>query len=178
MLALAGGASMMLLWLKLGGLIGWRSFAGAEFDWSYLIAAAIMGAFLAVAVQLLWSVAGAAVSRASMDEGGARRLRLVWGLAALPHVAALVLLLPLDVVIVGHRSFTTERLTDPVDTTWAAVSISLSIALTVWSFYLLVRGVASVGGTTLPRAAATLAPAVVCAVLIVAALAVAAEVAR
>ena len=76
-------------------------------------------------------------------------LRLVWGAGAFPQVFALLLLLPLDLLIVGTDTFTSERLDDPLATGWAAFSIAMAVSLTVWSVYLFVRGVERAGSISI-----------------------------
>lgn len=144
----------MLLWLKIGALAGLREVARVEFRWSYLVVAAVAGALLALIAQLVWGYAGAAIVRALGGSVPARNLRIVWGASAFPQVFALVLLLPLDLLIVGPDTFTSERLTDPLATGWAAVSIALAMSLTVWSGYIFVRGIERAGSVTIPRAVA------------------------
>lgn len=126
----------MILWLKVGSLIGARSVAQSDFRWSFLIAVAIGAAALALAAQALWGVLGS-----RLLDTPARALRLVWGASAFPQVGALAFLLPLDLLIVGPATFTSTRLDDPVATGWAALSIALSISLAIWSLFLFFRGV-------------------------------------
>ena len=140
-LSALGGVSLMVFWLKAGSLLGVRQVAGDEFQWSYLIAAALGGALLSMAAQLLWGWWGSLVTRAMGSVAPARELRVVWGASAFPQVIALVLLIPLDLLIVGPATFTSERIEDPLSTGWAALSIALSASLAVWSAFIFVRGV-------------------------------------
>lgn len=150
----------MFLWLKIGGIAGLRDVARVEFRWSYLVVAAVAGALLALVAQLVWGYVGAATMRALGGLVPARHLRIVWGASALPQVFALVLLLPLDLLIVGPDTFTSERLTDPLATGWAALSIALAVSLTLWSGYIFVRGVERAGSTSVARAVAVVLTAV------------------
>jgi hypothetical protein len=174
-LAALGGSSFMLLWLKIGALAGLREVARVEFRWSYLVVAAVAGALLALSAQLVWSHIGAATVRGLGGEVPARHLRIVWGASAFPQVFALVLLLPLDLLIVGPDTFTSERLTDPLATGWAAISIALAVSLTVWSGYIFVRGIERAGSIPIPRAVVAAVSAVVVLAAVVAASAVAAS---
>jgi len=140
-LAALGGSSLMLLWLKLGSLLGYRDVARVEFRWSYLIVAAVAGALLALFAQSLWGYVGAGAARAVDAQPPPRELRVVWGASAFPQIIGLVLLLPLDLLIVGSDTFTSERLSDPLATGWAALSIAFSLSLAVWSLFIFVRGV-------------------------------------
>jgi hypothetical protein len=76
----------------------------------------------------------------------ARDLRLVWGAAAFPQMFALAVLLPSDVLVVGPEAFTTARLTDPVSSAWASLSIAVGVALALWSWGLLAKGVEVAAG--------------------------------
>ena len=138
-LAAAGGAGWMLLWLKLGGLLSLRDAPGGSFKLVYLALALALGAILGLGGQALWSrlAAGAAgVDKDSLP----RDLRIAWGVAALPQVVGVVVLLPLDLAIAGRAAFATDPLGDSVSTAWAAFSIALSAALAAWNVYLLARG--------------------------------------
>ena len=147
-----GGAALILLWLKLGSLLGVRDVAAVEFRWSYLAFAAIAGALLALIAQLMWGAIGSFALR-FLDEGpSARDLRVVWGASAFPQIVGLVLLLPLDLLIVGTDTFTSERLNDPLATGWAALSIAFSFSLAVWSLFIFARGVEVAASVSLPKA--------------------------
>jgi hypothetical protein len=144
----------MLLWLKLGSLLGLRDVARVEFQWSYLIVAAVAGAMLGLVVQLIWGYVGAAAARLFGGEGTARDLRVVWGASDFPQVIGLAVLLPLDLLIVGSDTFTSERLSDPLATGWAAISIALSLSLAVWTLFIFVRGMEVATSVSLIKAIA------------------------
>lgn len=151
-LAALGGSSLMLLWLKLGSLLGFRDVARVEFQWSYLVVAAIAGALLGLVAQLIWGYVGAGAARAFGGQTPARNLRVVWGASDLPQTIGLAVLLPLDLLIVGSDTFTSERLTDPLATGWAAISIAFSLSLTIWSLFIFVRGVEVAASVSVVRA--------------------------
>ena len=140
-LSALGGASLVAFWLKAGSLFGVRQVAGDQFRWSYLIAAAVGGALISLLGQLLWGWTGAGAARALGSSAPARELRVVWGASAFPQVFALLLLIPLDLLIVGPATFTSERLQDPLSTGWAAMSIALSASLIAWSTFIFFRGI-------------------------------------
>lgn len=140
-LAALGGLALMALWLKVGSLVGVRDVAGDQFSWLYLASAALSGILIALLAQLLWGVAGAAAARVFGASTEPRALRIVWGASAFPQVLALVILLPLDFLIVGPATFTSERLEDPLASGWAALSIALSISLAIWSAFIFFRGI-------------------------------------
>jgi hypothetical protein len=165
----------MLLWLKLGSLLGTREISAADFRWSYLVAATIGGALIAVVAQALWGLGAAASFRLGGRPTRARDLRLVWGASAFPQVLALLLLLPLDVLIVGPETFMSTRLTDPLATGWAAISIALAVSLAVWSTYLFARGIQVVMGSGWAVSAAGILLASATVALVVVALIVAAQ---
>jgi hypothetical protein len=153
-LAALGGMALMILWLKLGSLLSLREVAAADFRWSYLAVAAVAGALVALVTQLIWGYVGAAIVRAFGAHSPARDLRVAWGASAFPHVIALLVLLPLDLVIVGTDTFTSERLDDPLATGWAALSIAFSASLAVWSAFIFVRGVEVATSTPVVKAIA------------------------
>lgn len=140
-LAALGGMALMLLWLKIGSLAGVRRVAGADFHWAFFLVAGAAGALLGVAAQLAWGQVGSLAFRTLKRPASPRDLRLVWGASAFPQVAVLVALLPLDLIIVGTNTFTSERLADSLATGWAALSIAFSVSLAVWSVFLFVRGI-------------------------------------
>lgn len=166
-LAALGGAALMVLWLKVGGLLGLREVAAADFRWSYLAVAAVAGALLALVTQLIWGYLGAAAGRAFGAHSPARDLRVAWGASAFPQVIALLVFLPLDLVIVGPETFTSERLADPLATGWAALSIALSASLAVWSIFIFVRGVEVATSTPIGKAIAISFVALLCLATIV-----------
>jgi len=168
-LAALGGGAAVVLWLKLGGLLGARDISATEFRWSYLIVGLIAGALLGLVVQALWAYVAAVSFRFGGREIRPRDLRLVWGASAFPQILVFLVLLPLDLLIVGSETFTTTRLTDPLATGWAAISIALAVSLAVWSVYLFARGmqVAAGSGWGASLAGAALAAASAVAVLLV-----------
>lgn len=173
-IAALGGTAAMLLWLKLGSLTGLRSVTSADFRWSFVVVAGVAGAVLFLLAQALWGVVGRVAFRAGGRRIAAAELRLVWGAAAFPQVGVLLVLLPLDLLIVGAETFTSTRLSDPLATGWAAISIALSLSLALWSLYLFARGVevASGGGWASSMAGVMLALGCTSAVAVAAAVAV------
>ncbi|MEA2477142.1 MAG: hypothetical protein QOF16_1508 [Actinomycetota bacterium] len=172
-----GGAALMALWLKFGGLIGVRDVHAAQFGWSALIAALVFGGLVAVAVQIAWSTVGALLVRrlGGASSASARDLRLVWGAAALPQLIAVFVLLPLDVLFLGRGSFTSDRLVDPLATVWAATSIALAFSLAAWSVWLFVTGVKTTSDLDTTRAIGVAASALVALAAITTVLVVAAK---
>jgi hypothetical protein len=141
-----GGGSLALLWLKLGGLVGARRVSAADFGWDLVIVVTIGGALICLVAQLVWGALGPHVAVSVGGRSEQSRLRAVWGLALFPQVISLMLLLPIDVLLVGRQTFTTEHLTDRLATAWAALSIAFALSLAAWSIFLLFRGVQSAMG--------------------------------
>jgi hypothetical protein len=138
LLAALGGAGVMAMWLKVGALAGLREPA-LDFRSSYLAVALIVGAVMGlISVVSFGGVAARVIGTASATPSN---MRLAAGLAALPHVLTVVFLVPLDLLIVGPEMFTTQRLADPLATAWAAFSIAVGVAMTMWSVALFVLGV-------------------------------------
>ena len=152
LLAALGGVALMILWLKLGALLGVRDVARVEFEWSYLVVAAVAGALLALVGQFVWGLVGARIVGALGGETPARDLRIVWGASDFPQVIGLVLLLPLDLIIVGSDTFTSEKLGDSLATGWAALSIALSLSLAIWTIFIFLRGVQVAGSLSVLKA--------------------------
>jgi hypothetical protein len=139
-LAAVGGAGVMLLWLKLGGALGLRRVAPADFRWSYVVVAIAIGALLGLLGQAVWSIAGTFLARALGGQARSSDLRLVWGGSSLPQVFAVIILLPLDLMIAGQATFTDARFTDSLSAGWASLSVAVAAVLTLWSLGLFVRG--------------------------------------
>ena len=174
MLSALGGATLGLLWLKVGALLGVREVCNASYLAGFIAATAVLGAVVALISQSVFGLIGPRLASALRGDVPERyEFRLVWGAAAFPQVFALVLLLPLDLLIVGQDTFTTAELVDPVSTAWAAFSIALGVSALVWSFFLLFRGVGSATGLGAPRALACASGAVLSVVIVVGVLAAA-----
>lgn len=156
----------MIFWLKIGALLGFRQVAAVQFRWSYIVVAVVAGAVVALMAQVLWGFAGAIAMRLVGGEPPARDLRVVWGASSFPQIAVLLLLLPLDLLIVGPATFTSERLTDPLSTGWAALSIALSASVAVWSMFIFLRGVEVAAGVSWPRAVPLAGIAALCLVAV------------
>ncbi len=170
-LSVLGGASVALLWLKVGALLGVREVCNPSYLAGYIVATAVLGGLLALIAQSVWGLIGPPIA-GSLSGGVPERyeLRLIWGASALPQLFALVLLLPLDLLIVGQDTFTTTELVDPVSTAWAAFSIALGVSALVWSLFLLFRGVGSATELSGGRAVLCAAGAVLSVVLVLGAL--------
>ena len=133
-----GGASVVLLWLKVSGLFGLREFAARDFSWSIFAVVLALAAVVGVASQVVWSFV--APRAGGPDAASPRSFRAVWALSAFPHLPALLLLLPLDILFVGGRVFTIEAIGDSVSTAWVALSTAASVSLGIWASYMFVRG--------------------------------------
>lgn len=145
-LAAVGGAALLLVWLKLGALVELREAPSQDFRPVYLAIVVVLGGLLGLAGQFAWGWIGPALLGSS-GEPARRTMRIVWGLAALPQVIVMAILLPLDIAIVGPQSFTTGGLPDPVSTAWAAASIAISAAAAVWSVWLFFTGLHAAFGS-------------------------------
>lgn len=162
-LAAIGGAALFVLWLKLSALLGLRDVAPDDFRWSFLIGATVIGAVVALIAQWLF---GAIAARAV--DAPSEQLRMVWGAAGFPQAFALLFLLPCDALVVGPEAFTSAKLEDPVSSAWAALSIAVGVALALWSWGLLVKGLQVVAGVRLRTALLVTVGAAVCLGVVVA----------
>lgn len=153
-----GGASIVVLWLKVSGLFGLREVPASDFSWSVFAAVLVLAALLGVASQVVWSFAA---SRAGgPDAASPRSFRAVWAFSAFPHLPVLLLLLPLDLVLVGGRAFTTDAIGDSVSTAWVALSTAAAVSLGGWAAYVFVRGTHAATRAGAGRTAAVVALAV------------------
>lgn len=168
-LALAGGAALMILWLKVGGLFGGRKVEPTEFGTIELVVALVTGAVLALLGQSMWGVVAPAVVRLLGGSIGGREARIVWGAAVFPQVLLLLLLLPLDLIIVGPEIFATTRPGDSLATGWAAISVALCLLTGGWSLSLFVRGLQVIARLHLARAIGAVLVAGACLSLVTAA---------
>ena len=166
-LAFAGGAGAMLLWLKIGALLGARASSADGFEWTLLLASLAIGRLIYVVGQALWGLGGPSVVSALRGDASSGPLRLVWAAAACPPALAL-LLLPVDLVVVGSEAVTSTGPAETMATAWAALSISLQVAAGIWSLYLLFRGTQVVGRLNIGRALAATVVALALVVLLTA----------
>jgi hypothetical protein len=166
-----GGAALASLWLKVGALAGIRHVCSDNYLVANIVAALILGAVVALLAHSLWGLAGAPLLRRAQIEIARPELRAVWGLAALPQAGVVGLLLPLDLIIIGTRTFMTTSLDDSLSTAWAALSIAFAISLAVWSVYLFVTGIRSFTGGSWRGAAIATGIAIVCVGVVIGALA-------
>jgi hypothetical protein len=157
-----------LLWLKLGGLVGVREVPAAEFGWGVFVSTLLLAAIVAVLAQVVWSFLAPRV--AGPDAGSPRSFRAVWALSAFPQLPALLLLLPLDLIIVGGKAFTTDSAGDSVSTAWLALSTALGVSLGAWSAYLFWKGTHAAARASTGRTAAVVAASAGCALLVAAVL--------
>lgn len=169
-----GGAALMFLWLKVGGLLGLRSMAPSDFRWSYVVVAAVGGALLGFVAQAVWGSIGRVVLGRLDAPTTPARMRIAWGASALPQVFALLVLFPLDVAITGRSLFTGERVTATFPAIWAALSVALSVSLAAWSAYLFWRGLQVGSGASPSHTSIAMGAALGCLVVVVVAFLVAA----
>jgi hypothetical protein len=146
------GASLWLLWQKINGLLQLRE-SGCPFRWHYLIGVVVIGALLGMLCEVLWARVATFASRRMGGQGTPSRFRIVWGAASVPHMTALLFLLPLDLLFVGtdaYRAVETEATGGAV---WRALSVAFSLALVAWSLWLLFRGSQAIGKVSAGNAA-------------------------
>ena len=146
--AALAGAFLLLAFLKVRSLIGFREIDPQDFKWEVFAGALATGALAGVIGHYLFGLA--ARPMVSSGEGGTtpRSLRLVASLASVPVALGFVLLLLLDVVIAGRDAYSAIE-DDTLVTAWTAGSLVLCAALIGWSAYLFAQGlsVATRAGT-------------------------------
>ena len=164
--AAVGGAGMILAWLKFGTLVGLRHSHAGHRVWVYVLVTALIGAVIGVVALALWGLVGPWLLRSLSDHVTPRDLRIIGGLSGVPQLFALIVLLPIDAVLSGPATFTSQRMPTPVAEVWAAVSVAVAAGLAVWSAVLLIRGVQDVTGARLLQATGVGAVAICCLVVV------------
>jgi hypothetical protein len=142
----------MALWLKVGALVGWRHASTSASGWGELGASLAVGVVIGVLALGLWGLVGPLCVRALGGDVPRRRLRVAAAAGAFPQIFCIAVLLPLDLLIVGPASFTADKLSDPLATAWAAISVALALSCLAWSVYLFVKGLALASGLSTGRA--------------------------
>ncbi|HET7483178.1 MAG TPA: hypothetical protein VFK89_09995 [Actinomycetota bacterium] len=174
-LTAVGGMALTLLWLKIGALAGIRHVCSDRYLLANVVASLFIGAIVASIGYGLWGLVGRRVF-ARMGTTVAREdLRAAWGMSALPQVAVVGVLLPLDLLVVGQRAFMTTQLHDSVATVWAALSVAFAISLAVWSLYLFVTGLRSITSSGWRETGIATLVAIACVGIVVGALVVGAS---
>ncbi len=166
-LAIVGGASLMIGWLKIGGLLGGRDVDPTQFGIAELVFALVTGAALAMLGQAVFGVVAPLVVRAFGGGLAGRDARVVWGASAFPQVFTVLVLLPLDLIVVGPEIFATTKPGDSLATGWAAISLALCLLMAVWSLSLFVRGMQVVAKLDLKRAIGAVVVAGACLSLVI-----------
>ena len=168
-----GGAALASLWLKVGALAGIRHVCSDNYLVANIVAALVLGAVVALLAHSLWGFAGSPLLKRMNIDLKKPELRAVWGLAALPQAGVVALLLPLDLIIIGARTFMTTSIDDSIATLWAALSIAFAISLAVWSLYLFVTGIRSLTNGSWKAAGLSTVVAIACVTVVVGLLVVA-----
>lgn len=158
----------MVLWLKVRALVGFRALSPSDFHWGLFVTALVFAAVVAVGAQVAWSFAGPAAG--GPDSGSPRSFRAVWGLSAFPQIAALLVLVPLDVLLVGEGAFTATGGGDSVALAWTALSTAAALSLAVWSAYVFAKGTHVATRAPAGRTAAVVGMSLVSVAVVVAAL--------
>lgn len=166
-LAIVGGVSLMIGWLKFGGLFGSRDVDPTQFGLAELVVALVTGAVLAMLGQATFGVVAPLAGRALGGGTSGRDARVVWGASAFPQVFTVLVLLPLDLIIVGPEIFATTKPGDSVATGWASISVALGLLMAVWSLSLFVRGMQVVAKLDLVRAIGAVVVAGACLSLVI-----------
>ena len=155
------GAGLLLLWLKINALAQIGETA-CDFQWAYLAASIFFAGLLGVVSILLWGVIGPLAARRLEGRGTPSRFRLVWGAAAIPQLASLLVLLPLDLLLVGSAAYTTVDIEGAAPTAWRAMSLAFTTSLVLWSLWLLFRGAQAAGGVSGSRSLWMIGAALLC----------------
>lgn len=139
-LAGLGGAYLLLMFLKIRGLIGFKEISPDDAQFWTGFASALGAAALAGALgNLLFGFASPPLVSRIGKSSEPRELRTIWGLAAFPAAAGFILIVLLDIVIAGREAYTKVEGSSLV-TGWSAGSLAIGLSLGVWSLYLFVQG--------------------------------------
>ena len=137
--AALAGAFLLLAFLKMRSLIGFREIDPQDFKWEVFAGAMATGALAGVIGHYLFGLAARPVTSKGEAGMSSRRLRLVTSLASVPVAFGFVLLVVLDVVIAGRDAYSAIE-DDTLVTAWTAGSLVLCVALIAWSAYLFAQG--------------------------------------
>lgn len=138
-LSALGGAYLLLMFLKIRGLTGFREVTPAEFDWSAFGLALAVAALSGVLAQFLFGFAGAPATSRLGSRCKPQDLRTVWSLAGFPVAVGFLLLVVLDIAIAGRQAYSSVE-GDALVTGWATGSLTVGLILGVWSLYLFAQG--------------------------------------
>ena len=163
-LAALGVAHLLLVFLKVRGLTGFRAVSAEDTQWWGGLGLAVLAAAIGgVLAHLLFGVVAPSLVARLGKRAEGRELRTIWGLSSFPAAAGFLLLVVLDVLIAGREAYSALE-GDSLVRGWAAGSLALALSLGFWSLYLFVVGL---------RVAADVRPAASIMVVLVAAFCVA-----
>lgn len=159
-LAGLGGAHLLLIFLKVRGLTGFRPVSPAETEWWGGLGLALFAAAVAGVIGHLLFAFVATPLVARLGKPCERPdLRTIWGLAGFPAAAGFVLLVVLDILIAGREAYSSIE-DDSLVTAWAAGSLAIAVSLGIWSLYLFVQGLRVAADVRPPRSIMVLLVAV------------------
>ena len=162
LLAALGAAHILLVFLKVRGLTGFRPISPEETQWWGGLGLAILAAAVAgVVAHLLFGVVARPIVARLGTRSEGRELRTIWGLASFPAAAGFVLLVVLDVFIAGREAYSSVE-GDSLVTGWAAGSLAIALSLGIWSLYLFVQGLRVAADVRPSRSIMVLLVAVLC----------------
>ena len=136
---------MLLVFLKIRGLTGFRAVAPEDFRWGVFAAALAVGALGGVIGHYLFGAVGSPLAGRIGRRVPPQDLRIIWGVAAVPVAVGFVVLVAFDVLLAGPEAYS-EVAGDTLVTGWTAGSLALAVAIAGWSLYLFAQGVAVATG--------------------------------
>ena len=165
LLAVFGGAYLMLLFLKIRGIIGFEGVRPDEFKWGVFSLALIVGGLAGVIAHYVFGALARPLVAKSGKRAEARDLRTIWGVSGFPIALTFGFLLLLDVLIGGRDVYLSSREGDSLLTGWSAGSLVLAVCIAGWSGLLFVKGLGIAGEMRPSRSFATILVACVCLLL-------------
>lgn len=137
--AALGGAFLLLVFLKVRSLTGFR--AEAPDDWGVFAAGFAVAALAGVLAHFVFPLGATPLLGRLGRRVAGRDLRLIAGVAALPAAIGFTLLVVVDVLIAGREAYS-EISGDTLLTGWTAGSLALAVAAGAWSLYLFMQALA------------------------------------
>jgi hypothetical protein len=160
-LSALGGAYLLLMFLKVRGLTGFRDITPSEFDWAPFTLALVVAALSGVLAHYLFGFAATPAASRLGRRCEPQDLRTVWGLAGFPVAVAFLLLLVLDIAIAGREAYSSVE-DNSLITGWSAGSLTVGLSLGLWSLYLFVKGLAVAAQTRISRSLLLVVVATLC----------------
>lgn len=157
-----GGAYLLLMFLKIRGLVGFREVSPEDTQWWGGLGLAVVAAVVAGIIgHFLFGLAAPPLVARVGKRCKPRDLRTIWGLSSFPAAVGFTLLVILDLVIAGREAYSSLE-GSSLTTGWAAGSLAIGLSLGAWSLYLFLQGLQVAADVRPSRSIMVLLVAVLC----------------